>query len=204
MTRYGLSVCGNAMSVIVGLAPGLPLPMRGASYLTGDYATDHATVDGGTTRLLTAEPAVLDGAGNGLPGRLPLRPAAAARDFPRRARAGGRQGRGRARDAALDTMRCRWSWSRRSMDMRAARAVPMRLTPAAGARLTAAGSGPVPLVPPDAGRTASHDHATRARSARSPPPRRRACRSRPRWRGACPPAVYCALILLASNDRGDA
>ena len=31
---------------------------------------------------------------------------------------------------------------------RAARAVPMRLTPAAGARLTAAGSGPVPLVLP--------------------------------------------------------
>ena len=44
MTRYGLSVCGNAMSVIVGLAPGLPLPVRGASYLTG------------TTRPLTAEP----------------------------------------------------------------------------------------------------------------------------------------------------
>ena len=35
---------------------------------------------------------------------------------------------------------------------RAACAVPMRLTPATGARLTAAGSGPVPLVPPDAGR----------------------------------------------------
>ena len=67
----------------------------------------------------------------------------------RRARADGRQSRGRARDgAALATMRCRWSWSRRSMDMRAARAVPMRLTPAAGARLTAAGSGPVPLVLP--------------------------------------------------------
>ena len=32
------------LSVIVGLAPGLPLPVRGASYLTG------------TTRPLTAEP----------------------------------------------------------------------------------------------------------------------------------------------------
>ena len=44
MTRHGLVVCGSAMSVIVGLAPGLTLPVRGASYLTG------------TTRPLTAEP----------------------------------------------------------------------------------------------------------------------------------------------------